>query len=145
MKERRYFQNTALVAVLGIALAACVIARTFNPMGVLPKLDIPNMVLLCSVALLADYYLAKGEKGFGIFTVPGAALTFGILPWAAGFASGVEAVKIGIVGGIVFGLAAWLFALMRDRISTGPAAKIAPVLSALGLYLAAQCFSGMIL
>ena len=145
MKDRRYFQNTALAAVLGIALAVCVIARTFNPMGVLPELDVPNMVLLCAVALLADFYLAKGEKGFGIFTLPGAALTFGALPWAAGFATGMQAVKLGIVGGIVFALTAWLFALMRERISTGPMGKIAPIFSALGLYLGAQGLESLIL
>jgi hypothetical protein len=32
---------------------------------------------------------------------------------------------------------------MEDRLSTGPAAKLAPILSALGLYLAAQCFMGI--
>ena len=145
MKDRRYFQNTALAAVLGIALAACVVARAWNPMGVLPELDIPNMVLLSVAALLADHYLVKGEKGFGLFTLPGAAVTFGLLPWAAGFAAGVQALKLGVVGGIVFAVTAWLFSLMRERISTGPMGKIAPVVSALGLYLGAQCLEGLVL
>ena len=34
---------------------------------------------------------------------------------------------------------------MMERLSSGPVAKAAPVLSALGLYLAAQCFAGIIL
>ena len=141
----KYFRNTALAVALGIALAACVIARTVNPMGVLPKLDIPAMVLLSLVALLADHYLAKGEKQFCPCLAAPAALTFGLLPWAAGFATGMEALKLAAIGGITFGVSAWLFTQMQQRLSTGPAAKLAPILSAVGLWLAAQCFAGIAL
>jgi hypothetical protein len=46
---------------------------------------------------------------------------------------------------VVFTLVTWLFSSMTDRLSTGPAAKAAPVFSALGLYLASQVLMGMIL
>lgn len=141
----RYFRNIALTVALTIALATCLIVRAFHPMGVLPKLDIPNIVLLSMLALLADHYFVPGSKRCDVFTALAAAASFGLLPWVAGFATGAEAVKLAIVGGTTFLLSACLFASMQDRLSTGPAAKLAPIFSALGLYLAAQCFSGILL
>ena len=145
MKQNKFFRNIALTVVLGIALAVCVILRALLPMAVLPKLDIPNMVLLSLVALLMDHYFARGEKKFCICLPLFSAATFGILPWAAGFASGLQALQLALMGGITFGLTAWVFTQMQDRLSSGPAAKAAPILSALGLYLAAQCFAGILL
>jgi hypothetical protein len=73
-----------------------------------------------------------------------AALTFGILPFCAGFASILEAVKLAVLGGVVFTATTWIYTSLQDRLSTGPMAKLAPLFSALGLYLAVQCFAGMI-
>lgn len=145
MREHKYFPNIALTVVLGIALAACVIVRTFLPMGVLPKLDIPNMVLLSLAALLLDHYIVKTSKSFCILSALFAALSFGLLPWVTGFVSQLQVLKLAIVGGIAFAVTQWLFLQMQDRLCSGPAAKLAPILSALGLYLAAQCFSGILL
>ena len=145
MKNNPYFRVAALAIVLGIALASCRLLRTLIPLGVLPELDIPNMVLISLLALLWDQYLVPGSKPCDVFLLTLSALVFGLLPYAAGFAGIGTALKLALVGGIVFTLTAWLFSQMQDRLSTGPTAKIAPVFSALGLYLAAQCFSGMIL
>ena len=145
MNEKRYFSNTALAAVLCIALVVCRVLRTCIPFGVLPELDIPNMVLLTGMALLADHYFGAEEKKADLWMLLLAALTFGILPVAAGFAPLTEAWKLALVGGMVFWVTAWLYASIQDRLATGPAAKAAPALSVLGLYLAAQCFSGMII
>ena len=145
MKNRKYSSNVALPVVLGIFLLICVLVRTFNPMAVLPKLDIPNVVLLSVVALLAAHYLAPGRNGCDVITALLAAVTFGLLPYVSGFAAVTDALKLGLVGGAVFFVAAWLFGEMMERLSSGPVAKAAPVFSALGLYLAAQCFAGMIL
>ena len=56
-----------------------------------------------------------------------------------------EAVKLGVIGGVVFTATAWLFTSVQDRLSSGPVCKAAPVVSAFGLYLAAQCFAGILL
>ena len=143
--NKRYFSNTALVMVLTVALALCRILRTCIPFGVLPKLDIPNMVLLSAAALLLDHYFGSGQRKGDLWQFLLAAVTFGILPVTAGFAQLTESWKLALAGGLVFWITAWLFESIRDRISTGPAAKAAPVLSVLGLYLAAQCLSGWIL
>lgn len=144
MKQNRYFLNTAFAAVMLIACGAAVLVRTFQPAAVIPALDIPNMVALSLVALLADHYAAKGAARCYICIPLFSAITFGLLPFCAGFATGLEALKLAAVGGVVFTAITWLYSAMMDRLSSGPAAKAAPFLSALGLYLAAQCFAGLI-
>ena len=145
MKENKFFLSTALALVMTLALLVCVALRTLSPLFVLPVLNIPNMVLLSLVALVADYYIAPKAKRCWICIPVFAFVTFGLLPFAAAFVTALEAVKLAAVGCVVFTLVTWLFSSMMDRISTGPAAKAAPVLSALGLYLAFQCFAGIIL
>ena len=76
---------------------------------------------------------------------PGSAEACGLLPFAACFAGAMDAVKLALVGGIIFTVMTWLYSSVQDRLSSGPAAKAAPVVSALGLYLAVQCFAGMFL
>ena len=145
MKKYRFFLNTALAAVLGIALLILVVVRTFNPAAVVPQLDIPNMVLLSLVAVLLDHYVTGGRKCSYLWVLLLSGLTFGLLPFAAFFAGSLQALKLAAVGGVVFTVTVWLFRSVRDRLSSGPAAPAAPILSALGLYLAAQCFAGILL
>ena len=145
MKNKTYTLNLMLVWVLGAVMLGCVLVRTFIPAMIIPALDIPNMVLISLAALVIDHYAAPGAKRCYICIPVFAALTFGLLPFAACFVAGAEALKLGIVGGVVFTLTAWMYTTIQDRLSSGPAAKAAPVLSALGLYLASQCMMGMIL
>ncbi len=143
MKKNQYTLNTILTIIVGVALLAAVLIRTFVPRFILPQLDIPNIMLLSLLALLLDHYIAPGAKRCYICIPVFAVLTFGILPVAAGFAGWLDAWKPALLGGVVFTAATWLFTSITDRISTGPVAKAAPILSALGLYLAAQCFMGL--
>ena len=145
MKNKNYTSNVALPVVLGVFLLVCVLIRTFNPMAVLPKLDVPMVVALSLIALLAAHYLAKANEACDVISLVLAALSFGLLPYVSGFATVMGALKLALVGAIAFFVAAWLFDEMMERLSSGPAAKAAPVLSALGLYLAAQCFAGIVL
>lgn len=145
MKNRTYVLNTALAVVVGIALAVCVLLRTFCPWVIIPQLNIPNMALLSLIALLADHYLAAGAKRCYICIPLFAALTFGLLPLTAGFVSWLAALKLAAVGGVVFTVLTLLYSSIQERLSSGPAAKAAPALSALGLYLAFQIFANIIL
>ncbi len=145
MKNKTYILNTLLAAVLGVSLLICVVVRTFVPNVILPQLDILNMLLISLVTLLLDHYLAKDAERCYICIPVFSALAFGLLPYAACFVGALEAVKLGAVGCLVFTAATWLFTSMMDRLSTGPAAKAAPILSAFGLYLAAQALSGILL
>lgn len=143
MKEKTYTLNTLLAVVLGIVLLAGVLVRTFLPNWILPEPDVPNLVLISLVALVWDHYAAPGAKRCWICVPVLAAVTFGLLPFAGCFVAGMEALKLAVLGGVVFSVVTWLFDSMTDRISTGPVAKAAPVVSALGLYLAAQVLMGM--
>lgn len=145
MKNKPYTLNTLLAAVLGLALLAAVMVRTFLPAWIIPALDIPNMVLLSLVTLVLDHYLAPGAKRCYICIPVFAAITFGLLPFAACFVGALEALKLAGFGAVVFTVITWLYSSIQDRLSSGPVAKAAPVMSAVGLYLAAQCMMGMFL
>jgi hypothetical protein len=144
MKNNHYFLNTALAVVLGIAAIIAVLVRAFVPAAVIPGLDIPNIAAISLIALVLDHYVTGGDKRCYICIPVFSAITFGLIPFCAGFASAMEAAKLAILGGVIFTATTWLFTSMEDRLSTGPAAKLAPILSAAGLFLAAQCFAGLI-
>lgn len=145
MKNKTYTLNTLLAAISGVVLLACVLVRTFLPRMILPELDIPNMVLVSLVTLVADHYAAPGAKRCYICIPVFAAITFGLLPFAACFVGVIDALKLALAGGVIFTVITWLYTTMLDRLSSGPVAKAAPVISALGLYLAVQCFAGILL
>lgn len=145
MKNNKYLLNTILTAVVFAAMAAKMILRVIQPAAVLPPLNIPNMAALILIALLIEHYLAPGnDRCYFCISIFGA-LTFGLLPMLAGFACQHTFWKIGLVGGVVTTVIVWLFTSMTDRLVSGPKAKAAAAMSAFGLYLAAQCFAGMIL
>ncbi len=144
MKKNTYLLNTLLAVVLGGALLIAVLVRTFAPIIIIPALDIPNMVLVSLAALLLDHYLAPGAKRCWICIPVLSVVTFGLLPFAACFVGAAEAVKLAVLGGVVFTATAWLFTSIQDRLSSGPVCKAAPVVSAFGLYLASQCFMGIL-
>ena len=143
MKNKTYTLNTVLAVLLGAALLVCVLVRTFAPRIIMPHLDVVNMTLISLAALVVDHYLAPDAKRCYICIPVFSAITFGLLPFAACFVGGLEALKLGITGGIVFTAVTWCFSAMMDRISTGPVAKAAPFVSAFGLYLAIQALMGM--
>lgn len=144
MKKNTYVLNTILALVLGAYLLALVLVRTFAPRIILPEMDIPNLVLISLIALVLDHYLAPGASRCYICIPVVSAITFGLLSFAAllGIA---EALKLAFAGGVVFTATTWLFTAIQDRLSSGPAAKASAFFSAVSLYMAAQCFMGMIL
>lgn len=143
MKDKKYTLNILLVGLLTLALLTMVLVRTFLPRIILPQGDIPNLVLVSLVALVLDYYLAPGAKRCWICIPLFSALAFGLLPLAACVVAPLEALWLALKGGILFTALTWLYGSVTDRLSSGPAAKAAPVVSALGLYLAAQCMMGL--
>jgi len=145
MKNKAYLLNTILALVVGIAMLAIMLVRTFLPHIIIPKVSVPNLVFLSLIALLLDHYLAKGADRCYICIPLFAAVTFGLLPWIAGYTAGNDVWKLAIGGAVTFTAAAWLFSTMTDRLSSGPACKAAPVISAIGLYMASQCLTGIFL
>ena len=145
MKNKTYLLNTFLAAVVGIYLLGCLIVRAFFPAVILPKANVPDLVLLGLVALVLDHYLAPGAKRCYICIPALAALTFGLLPFAAGMVDVMYALKLALAGGVTFTVTTWLFTTIQVRLSSGPAAKASALFSAVSLYMAAQCFMGLFL
>lgn len=145
MKNKSCILNTMLAAVLGLGCLIAVLVRTFAPAVIIPALNIPNIVLISLVAILLDHYISHSASCCYPCIAVLSALTFGLLPFAAGFITAVNALILALVGGATFTIVVFLFRSIQDRLSSGPAMKAAPLLSALGLYLAFQCLTGIIL
>lgn len=145
MKNNKYLLNTVLAAVVFAVLAVMLVVRVCLPAAVLPPINIPNMVLLSVIALLLEHFLTRGNPRCYICIPVFGAITFGILPLVAGFACQHTFWKFGLVGGVVFTITTFLFTSAQDRLLTGPKARAAMVITALGIYLASQCFAGIIL
>lgn len=145
MKNNKYLLNTILAVVLFIACTICLLIRVWQPAAVLPVLNIPGMVALSVIALLLEHFLTKGNPRCYICIPVFGALTFGILPLMAGFACQHDFWKFGLVGGVVFTITTFLFTSAQDRLLTGPKAKAAIVVTTIGIWLASQCFAGIIL
>ena len=143
MKNKTYTLNTVLCAVLGAVLLAMVLLRAFAPNIILPVFDIPTLTAISLAALVLDHYLAPGAKRCYVCIPLFAALSFGILPLAAGLVAPANALGLAASGAVIFTACTFVFTSIQDRLSTGPAAKLAPVLSALGLWLAVQAFAGI--
>ena len=145
MKQQPYFLNLLLAGTVFAALLVMMLIRVWNPAGVLPGLDIPNLVLLSLVVLVAEHYLApKAARDYGSIAIL-SFLTFALLPLMAGFACVHTFWKIGLAGSVVFSLLTFLYTSMVSRIASGEKAPAAPIVSALGLYLAFQGFAGIFL
>ena len=145
MKNNKYLLSTILAAVVFAACTIGLLVRVWIPAAVIPPLNIPNMVALSVIALLIEHFLTKGNPRCYICIPVFGALTFGILPLMAGFACQHTFWKFGLVGAVVFTATTFLFTSAQDRLLTGPKAKAAAVITGIGIWLASQCFAGIIL
>ena len=145
MKKHPYLLSFLLTGVVFALMLVMMLIRVWNPAGVLPRLDIPNIALISLVVLIAEHYLSpKAPRNYATIALL-SFLTFALLPLMAGFACVHDFWKIGLSGCVVFTLLTWLFTSMVSRITSGAKAPAAPVVSALGLYLAIQGFAGIFL
>ena len=143
MKNHSFLLNVLLAAVLGAALAVGLLVRAFFPGVILPRLDIPNVTALSLAALLMERLLAKKVDRNYLRIFAFSVLTFGLLPLAAGTVG--HGWILALAGGAVFTATTWLMDSAGRRIASGNGSGAALVVTALGIYLAVQCFSGFIL
>ena len=143
MKDKKYTLSTVLIAVMTVILLTMVILRAVNPNLILPVFDIPTITSISLIALVLDHYLAPGAKRCWVCIPIFAALSFGILPLAAGIVKLANIPGLALSGAAIFTLCTFVFTSVQDRLSSGPAAKLAPVMSALGIWLAVQAFAGI--
>ena len=143
MKNKTYTLNTILTAVLTAVLAAMVVLRTVSPQLILMQFDIVSITGISLAALVLDHYLAPNAKRCYICIPLFAALSFGILPFAAGMVAVKYLLGLALTGAVVFTVCTFVFTSIQDRLSSGPAAKLAPIMSAFGIWLAVQAFAGI--
>ena len=143
MKNKTYTLNTVLTAVLTAVLAAMVVLRTVSPQLILMQFDIVSITGISLAALVLDHYLAPNAKRCYVCIPIFAALSFGILPFAAGMVAVKYLLGLALTGAVVFTVCTFVFTSIQDRLSSGPAAKLAPIMSAFGIWLAVQAFAGI--
>ena len=143
MKNKTYTLNTVLTAVLAAVLALMVVLRAVSPQLILMQFDIVSITGISLIALVLDHYLAKGAKRCYICIPVFAALSFGILPFAAGMVALKYVLGLAASGAVIFTLCTFAFTSIQDRLSSGPAARLAPIMSAFGIWLAVQAFAGI--
>lgn len=144
MKEKTYFLNILLALFTGIALLAAMMVRVFVPIASIPMPGIPELVLFSLVVLLVEHYTKKSGNRCYICVFLLSAVTFGVLPWVAGFIEAGLVWKAALAGGIVFTATAWVFSSMQERMNSGKSSKLVPLVNAVGLYLAVQGLMGML-
>ena len=140
MRKNPYLINILLAGILAAVSLGFLIARLVLPMVVLPAWNLPNLIILCVLALVADAYLAEGDQGCWAVKAVLAGITIALLPVAAGLVQASEIWTLLIAGILVFLGCERMFHSILDRLSSGPAGKLAPVSAGLTMCLMGQIF-----
>ena len=147
MKAVTFKLNTVLAAVAGALCLLAVLLRTFAPITVqLPNIDIPCLAAVSLIAIVVDCYLdwKKLTPHCWALTAVMAFLTFWLLPWAAGLvADAGAALRVGVIGGALFTVLAFLFATIRERLFSGKSNILAPLWGAVLVCRPCQGLAGM--
>ncbi len=144
MKKKFSLLGFILAIVTGIALLTLLVINAFFPNIILPRPNALSIILLSLLALVIDYYVSHGRKHSFIFVPIYGAVCFGVFPLASFVAAPMEALKLALLGAVILTVLTFLFDSISERLASGPVAKAAPLISAFGLYLAAQCLMGII-
>ena len=143
MEKKSFVLNILLAAVLGAGLLVGIVWSAFQPNVVLSNLDIPAMAALVLIALLIEYLWKGTEKRAWAVQIVLAAVTFAVIPFAAGYVG--AGIKITVCGTILFAVLTWIFDSVAERMSVTCDCKCAMIPTAFVMYLACQCFMGMII
>lgn len=147
MKHNPLKRSVLLAIVVGAACLALALAGIAAPMAIRPRFDLIMILGLSLIALTLDAYLGAGSKLSWPALLANTALggiAFGLLPWCAGVVGTAPAWALGLAGAAVFGAASLLYSAALERIATGSKAPLAPAGTALMLFLAGQCLSGLL-
>lgn len=144
--KNTYRLNTFLAVVAGLVFLGYLAEHAFAPAAILPPLDLMLVSGISLVALILEHYSGKPVEGrCWPVTALLSALTFVLLPLAAGLMSGQELLRFALVSWAAFMVLTFLFTAICQRLASSPASKIAPLLSAGVLLLAVQGCSSLFL
>lgn len=136
--------NTILALLVAVYGLVWVLVGAFAPAMILPDMGFSMTVALSVAALAVESYLVPRQKrNWGAVAVMAYA-AFALLPMAAGMVEVGEALFNALRSAVVFTVLALVFQSLRERISSGPASKVAPVVTAGMLFLACQCLVGIL-
>lgn len=160
MKKKNVFLSDLLVLYVGVILMGMLLLRAFFPVVFIPEPNIPDLVFLSMVVLLTELFLKKIEikrirkerikeerikkeeqRCYGQIFILGA-ITFGLLPWCAGFLPANQIFSCAIKGAAVFTISTGLFTAMQERMHTGESGTWTSIIQAFILYLASQGMMG---
>ena len=143
MEKGSKLLNLLVAIVLTVGLLVGMVWRAFQPNVVLADLDIPAMAALVLIALVIEYLLFGAQKRAWVSEIVLAAITFAVLPWAADLP--YANLLTVVCGTVVFAALTWLFDFAVDRLEVTTDCKYAVIPTAFIMYLACQCFMGMII
>lgn len=143
MKAKFYLKNTLLAVEMGLVCLAVILMRTFSQGTILPRFDVPFLVLMSVIPMIITCYVkAEGEEN-RLAAVILAAVTFTVLPLAAGWDTGMSAAKMFAEGAVVFAVTDAFYSSIGSRAASGPKAPLALAANGFVLYLASQCFQNI--
>ncbi len=143
MEKKSFVLNVLLAAVLGAGLLVGIIWSAMVPNVVLADLEIPAIAALVLIALVIEYLWKGTQKRAWAAQIVLAAVTFAILPLAAGYAG--AGIGLILCGTAVFAVLTFVFDSVAERLDVTCDCKCAMIPTAFVMYLACQCFMGMIL
>ena len=129
---------------MGILCLIHVLVKAFSPGTILSPIGIPFFVAVSVTALVLECYLVGSVHREWLVSVIFAGATFTFLPVFAGWSIDLPLWKLFIAGMFVFGVTDVLYRSIGKRMSSGPSSKLAPFANGLILYLASQCFQGLL-
>lgn len=144
MREHPLKLNIILAAVAGAVCLALSLGGALAPGAIMPRFDLVMMLSISLIALTIDAYWRPRRPRPWFWTAALGTAVFTLLPWCAGVAGGVAPGVLGLSGGAVFTVTAVLYTAAMERIATGPKAPLAPAGTALMMFLAGQCLSGLL-
>ena len=143
MEKKNFVLNVLLAVVLGAGLLVGIVWSAFQPNVVLADLDLTAIVALVLIALVIEYLWKGTQKRAWAVQIVLAAVTFAVLPMAAGYVG--AGLKMILCGTVLFAALTWVFDSVAERMSVTMDCKFAMIPTAFVMYLACQCFMGMIL
>ena len=142
MEKKSFVLNVLLAVILGAGLLVGMVWRAFQPNVVLADLELPAIAALVLIALVIEYLFKGTQKRAWVPQLVLAAVTFAVLPWAADLP--YTSFMTVVCGTAVFAALTWLFDFAVDRLEVTTNCKFTVIPTAFIIYLACQCFMGMI-
>ena len=143
MEKKNFVLNVLLAVVLGAGLLVGMVWRAFQPNVVLADLELPVIAALILIALVIEYLFKGTQKRAWAVQIVLAAITFAVIPFAAGYAG--TGIGLILCGTVMFTALTWIFDSVAERLDVTCDCKCAMIPTAFVMYLACQCFMGMIL